>query len=113
VALDVDADLLNPMLAAGQGLAGTLWADIQTFAVPELKKIATQIAGIASDMLLDPPPYTQKAAASLLDMQVHASIGIIVGLTALSELAVQTAVNAILGAIRTTVNDALGFALLP
>jgi hypothetical protein len=111
--LDITSDLLNPMVAAGQGLGGTLWTDMQTFAVPEFNKIAIQIVGIQTDMLQVPPPYTQAAAAALLDMQVRASIGVIVAMTSLTMLAVQEAIQQVMDVIRDVVNTAVKFPLIP
>jgi hypothetical protein len=113
MALDVTTDLLNPMITAGRGLGGTIWTDMQTFALPELNKIAIQIAGIETDMLQVPPPYTQAAAAALLDMQVRASIGVIVAMTSLTLLAVQAAIQQIMAVVQGVVNTALRFPLIP
>jgi hypothetical protein len=92
--LDITSDLLNPMVAAGQGLGGTLWTDMQTFAVPEFNKIAIQIVGIQTDMLQVPPPYTQ-------------------AMTSLTMLAVQEAIQQVMDVIRDVVNTAVKFPLIP
>ncbi len=42
MALDIGS-LTGAMTQAGEGLAGGLWGQIQTSAVPELEKIAAQI----------------------------------------------------------------------
>jgi len=111
MALQVDS-LVSAMTAAGQTLAGTIWSDIQTFAIPELQKIATQIVAIEAAMLAAPPPFTQDGAKALLDMQVRASIGVIVAMTTLTLLAIQAAINEIIAAIKTTVNAAVHFTLI-
>lgn len=109
--LQVD-QLVSAMTSAGEGLAGTVWGDIQTYAIPELQKIAAQVVAIETGMLLNPPQYTPDGAAALLDMQVQASIGVIVAMTTLTLLAVQTAINQILDAIKGMVNTALKFPLI-
>ena len=53
-----------------------------------------------------------EGAKILLEMQVRATIGVIVAMTSLTMLAVQDAINAILGAVRDFVNGAIGFALV-
>ncbi len=45
-------------------------------------------------------------------MQVRASVAVIMGMTAMALLDVQTALNQILAAVKGLVNGALGFALV-
>jgi len=101
-------DLTDQMLAAAKGLGGTIWSEMQSYALPELQKIAIQITAIAEHHA----DYKVAGAKALLDMQVKASIGVIVAMTTLTLLAVQDAINAILDAVRGLVNGAIGFALL-
>lgn len=108
MALDYTA-LVNAMISAGQTLGGTMWHDIETYAVPELKKIAIQIIAIEEHK----DDYTPAGAQALLDMQIKATIGVIVAMTALTLLAVQSAINQILAAVKSTVNTAIGFAIIP
>ena len=107
MALDV-GNLLQSMISAGEGLGADVWNKMQTYAVPELHKIAVQIAAIAEHIA----DYTLDGAKALFDMQVKASIGVIAGMTEMTLLAVQTAINAILSSIRNFVNGAIGFALV-
>jgi hypothetical protein len=107
MALDLDG-LFQQMVGAGRGLAGDVWKQMQTFALPELKKIAVQIVHIGENA----GDYTPEGAKALLQMQVQASLGIIVAMTSLTMLDVQVAVNKILDAVRATVNKALPFPLL-
>ena len=111
MALDLD-QLVNAMTTAGKGLAGTVWTDMQTYAVPELQKIATQIVAIEAGMLVVPPQYTPDGAKALLDMQIQASLGVIVASTTLTLIAAQTAINQILAAVKDVVNGAVRFPLL-
>jgi hypothetical protein len=107
MAVDV-GNLLQSMIGAGEGLGADVWNKMKTYAVPELHKIAVQIAAIAENIT----DYTPDGAKALFDMQVKASIGVIAGMTEMTLLAVQTAINAILNAIRGFVNGAIGFALV-
>jgi hypothetical protein len=107
VTIDVDT-LTNNMIAAGKGLVTGVWQQMETYAIPELKKIAVQIVSIGENIT----QYTPEGAKILLEMQVKAAIGVIVAMTSLTMLAVQNAINAILGAVRDFVNGAIGIALL-
>jgi len=105
--MDTD-DLVSRMTAAGRIAFGDLWQQVSHFALPELRKIAVQIDAIA-DHHAD---YTPAGARALFDMQVKAAIGVIVAMTQLTLLAVQTALNAILDAVRDFVRAAVPFPLL-
>jgi hypothetical protein len=111
MALQVD-QLVTAMTGAAQGLPATVWSNIQTFAVPEFQKIATQIVSIETGMLQIPPAFTQDGAKALLDLQLRASIGIIVAMTTLTLLAVQNAINQVVAALKGVVNTAIGFTLV-
>ncbi len=100
--------LLQTMTSTGEGLGSDLWTKMQTFALPELKKIAIQIEAIVEHIT----DYTPAGAKALFDMQVRASVGVIVAMTELTLLAVQDAINSILAAIKSTVNGALNFPLI-
>lgn len=107
MSLDVQA-LTQTMVSAGQGLTSGVWSKMQTYAAPELKKIALQIVAIAENR----DDYTPEGAKALLRMQVNATVAVFVAMTTLTMLEVQEALNAILSAIRDQVNGAIGFALL-
>ena len=111
MALDTTT-LVTAMTAAGQTLGKSLWKDMQTYMLPELNKIAIQILAIEEAMLKKPAAFTQDGARALLNMQVTASIGVVVAMTTLTMLAVQTALNTILAAVKTMVNTAIGFVLI-
>ncbi len=106
-ALNVEA-LVNAMKTAGQNLGSELVGQLHTYAIPELRKIAVQIVAIGDHMA----DYTLAGAKALMNMQVNASIAVIVAMTTLTLLAVQTQIQGILNAVRDMVNTALGVALL-
>jgi hypothetical protein len=95
MALDTTA-LVDAMVSAGENLGADLWNSIETFAVPELQKIAIQIVAIEQNR----NAFTPDGAKALLDLQVRATVGVIVAMTALTLLAVQKAINEILEAIK-------------
>ena len=107
MALDTQT-LVNAMVSAGQGLGSALLSQASSYALPEFTKIATQIVAIE----IHSADYTQDGARALLDMQVRASVGVIVAMTSLVLLDVQAALNAILQAVKGVVNQAVGFALI-
>lgn len=102
------SDLTGHMIAAGRTLTGSIWSQMESFAIPELKKIAIQIEAIAQNHA----HYTPAGARALLDLQVKATVGVIVAMTSLTLLAVQDAINAILDAVKGMVNGAIGLPLL-
>jgi hypothetical protein len=103
------AGLVDAMVFAGQQLGSDILQDAQSFLVPELRKIAVQIAAIAEHAA----DYTPDGARALLDMQVRASAGIIVAMTAMTIAAVQDAINTIMEAVSGLVNEVVGFVLIP
>ena len=105
--LDVGS-LFQTMVSAGEGLGSDVWGKMRTYAIPELHKIAIQIVAIAENI----EDYTPAGAKALFDMQVKASLGVLAGMTELTLLAVQNAINRILDAIRSAVNGALPFPLI-
>jgi len=107
MALDATA-LVDGMVSAGENLGSDIWNSIQTFAVPELQKIATQIVAIEQNI----NAFTPEGAKALLDMQLRASVAVIVAMTTLTLLAVQKAINEILAAIKGVVNQAVKFGLI-
>ena len=107
MALDV-ASLLPTLIKAGENLGGSLWNQMQTFALPELQKIAIQIVAIEQNL----DQFTPEGAKALLNLQVTATVGVIVAMTTLTLLDVQAAINAILQAVKAIVNQAIGFALI-
>jgi hypothetical protein len=107
MSLDVDT-LVSTMRNAGQNLAGGVWSQMKTYALPELHKIALQIVAIGEHL----PDYTPEGAKALMRMQINASVAVIVAMTSLTLLAAQTAINQILGAVNDLVTAAIGFPLL-
>ena len=105
--LDATA-LVDAMVSTGENLGSDIWNLIQTFAVPELQKIATQIVAIEQNI----NAFTPEGAKALMDMQLRASVGVIVAMTTLTLLAVQKAINEILAAIKGVVNQAVKFGLI-
>jgi len=63
-------------------------------------------------LMAKPPYYTKEGADILFRMQVRATQSILTATTALSMIAVEKAINAILAAVKVAVNQAVKFALV-
>ncbi len=107
MAVDVEA-LGDSMISAGRTLVGNVWAHMETYAIPELKKIAVQIAALA-DLSTG---WTPESRVLLFKMQVRSAVSVIVAMTSLVMLEVQNAINAILQAVKDVVNTAVGIPLI-
>ncbi len=104
--LDIDG-LVGRMIGIGRDSFSDTWAQVEEFAVPELKKIAIEIAAIADRHDLD-----LESARLLLKLQVQASAGVIVAMTELVMLSVEQLINGILDALRDFINGVVGVDLL-
>jgi hypothetical protein len=109
VALDVQA-LATQMLAVALPLLKKDAEDAESFAKVEFTKIAQTIASIGEQVAAK--QINQQQAALLLNMQKLASQNVLLALEGLGLLAVEAAINAALGVIKTAVNTAIGFALI-
>ena len=107
--LDVPA-LLQAMLQAAQGALTTKWPIARDFAAKEFPKLlleAEHIGRMREDNII-----TEEQAFLLMGMQRNASRSVLLTIEGLGLVAAQAAIDAALGAVRTAVNTALGFALL-
>lgn len=109
MALNV-GQLASQMLAAALPVLRNAATDARSFAQTEFTKIAQTIVSIESQSAAG--EINQQQASLLLDMQKNASRTVLLSLEGLGILAVEQAINAALGVIKTAVNTALGFALL-
>ena len=116
MALDLER-LCKAMIAAGSGAFANSWNQVKAYTMPELKKIAATFVDIEHGLTANPPYYTPDSVRILLQMQLTASQAVIIATTALTLIEVQRAFNAIMAAIKDTVNGAvsgaLGFDLIP
>jgi hypothetical protein len=109
MALDVQT-LASQMLSVALPLLKKDAQDAESFAKVEFTKIAQTIAAIGEQLLAN--QINQQQAVLLLNMQKLASQNVLLTLQGLSLLAVEAAINAALGLIKTAVNTAIGFALI-
>ena len=109
MALDIGS-LASQMLAAALPILKKDAQDAESFAKTEFTKIAQTVASIAEQLAAG--QINQQQAGLLLDMQKSASRNVLLCLQGLSLLAVEAAINAALGVIKTAVNTVVGFALV-
>jgi hypothetical protein len=107
--LDV-AQLGSEMLAAALPSLGRAGEGAGAFAKVEFTKIAQTIAAIGED--LEAHRINAQQAGLLLDMQKLASRNVLLTIEGLGLLAVEAALNAALGVVKTAVNTALGVAVI-
>jgi hypothetical protein len=108
-AIDTKA-LAGQMVQAGSVAFGAEWAKVRGLASSEFAVLARRIKEIAKDLAGN--LYDLDHAKILLAAQRNTAVQLLVGLTTLTLLAVEAAINAVLGVIRDTVNTALGGLLL-
>jgi hypothetical protein len=111
MALDADA-LLSTMSHAAVDAFGQVWKDVKNYTLPELRKLAGTFVDIELGLAAQPPYYTRESADILFRMQVRATQSILTATTALTMMAVEKALNQILGAVRVAINQAVKFALV-
>ena len=109
MALDVGT-LASQMLAAALPVLKKGAQDAESFAKTEFTKIAQTIVSIGEQLAAG--QINKQQAGLLLDMQTSASRNVFLALEGLALLAVEEAINAALGVVKTAVNTALGFALI-
>jgi len=109
MALDVGT-LASQMLAAALPVLKEGAQDAESFAKTEFTKIAQTIVSIGEQLAAG--QINKQQAGLLLDMQTSASRNVFLTLEGLALLAVEEAINAALGVVKTAVNTALGFALI-
>jgi hypothetical protein len=109
MALDVGA-LAKAMLGAAKGKLKKQWPVIKEYAAAEAKKTAETLALIERLRLTG--EISPKEAKLLLGMQQNSAKAVLMTVEGLGLLAAESAINAAIGAVRTTVNKAVGFALI-
>jgi hypothetical protein len=109
MALDVEG-LATQMLGAALPILKKNAQNARSFARVEFAKIAQTIVSIADQLATG--EINQQQAVLLLSMQTSASRNVLLTLQGLALLAVEEAINAALGVVKTVVNTAVGFSLI-
>ena len=109
MAFDIGA-LVPPMLAAARGELEDVWTEAKDFAETEFRKTAETIALI--ERLHLEGTISEERAKLHLQFQKNSAQTVLLTIEGLGIIAAERAINAALGAVRDTVNTALGFGLL-
>lgn len=109
MALNV-SELGKAMLTAAKGKLSDHWPDVREYAKSEAKKTAETLAMI--ERLTLSGEINAQQGKALLQMQRNSTLSVLLTIEGLGLLAVESAINAALAAVRDTVNTAVGFALL-
>jgi hypothetical protein len=103
MSLDVE-DMLKTMLGAGKQAFGDGWDAVKNYAPLEFKKIALQVAELAANVALfnadNKQGYSAETGQLLLRMQRNATESVLVAMSALTLLAVQSALDSVLRVLK-------------
>ena len=108
--IDVRQLAADMLAAASSKLSKKQWTAAKDYAESEFKKIAEAIAFIEAQKLAG--AMTADHAKLHLQIQRNAARTVLLTLEGLGILAAEEAINAALLAVKTTVNKAIGFALI-
>ncbi len=109
MALDV-SKLAQDMLNAAKAPLAKAWSEAEGYAKMEFTKISQNLTAI--EQMWFAKTITQEKARLQLDIQKNASRAVLLAIEGLGIIAVEQAINAALGAVKDTVNKALGWTLL-
>lgn len=98
------------IIEAMRGSFDEQWPGIKEYATGEARKLAETFAQIQA--MRRTHDITEGEAAVLLEMQKNSARAVMLAVKGMGTIAVQTAINAALDAVRGIVNPALGFALV-
>lgn len=104
------SQLAKAMLGAAKGKLEQHWPEVREYAKAEARKTAETLALI--ERLVLAGEINAQQAKALLQMQRNSALAVLLTIEGLGLLAVESAINAALGAVKQTVNTAVGFALL-
>ena len=103
-------DLASSMTEAATASLGSDWPKVRDFAKPELARLARSLLDIGR--LAAEQKISLEEAHSLVEIHKNTTRMVMLTVQGLGILAVERAINAALGAVRDTINTALGVALL-
>lgn len=109
MALDTTA-LINDMLGAAKNNLGKFWKDAKPFAEGETLNMANKLLLI--EKLKLEGKITKEEAQLHIEIQKGAFRTVLMSIKGLGLIAVESTINAALGAVAKTVNKAIGWGLL-
>src|SRR4051794_11781147 len=97
-------DVFKALLAEAPKAFGTAWKDAKAFLPTELRKIAVELVSIADNVAKfeadDSQGYPIATGKALLEMQKRATENVLIAVTALTIIALQDTLNAVLKAAK-------------
>jgi hypothetical protein len=109
MALNLD-DIFEKMLSAAKSSLADSWTDIKDLATTSLRALAQNLADI-TESVINKSTSPEKAKL-LIDMQQATFKTVLLAEAGLGLLAAESALNAVINAIKGIVNTAIGFAIL-
>lgn len=103
-------DLVGAIVSAVKPVLNKYWGEVRDYAEAEAEKMAKTLATITA--LRTANKIDDQQAQALLEMQKHSMQAVLLAVEGIGLIAAQNAVNAALGAVKDTVNRAIGFVLL-
>lgn len=109
MSLDV-SQIRKDMIAAARGVFDQKWPEVKEYAEYELKDLARVLGRISSRHAQG--KITEERAKSLIRAQIKSMEIVLLAVEGMGILMVEAAINAVIEAVRTTVNRSIGFPLL-
>lgn len=104
------ADLTKAIVAAMKGVLANNWPKLRDYSTGEAKKLAASLVQIETLKATD--QISEAECSVLLEMQKNSTRAVLLAVKGMGLLTVEEALNAALAAVQTTVNAAIGFALI-
>lgn len=104
------SSLLKEMLKAAEAVAGDKWPKLRSYAEMESKKLLETAAEVAK--MRATGQINDEQARLLMGMQADTARAVLLTTEIMGLAAAEQAINAAMGAVRDTVNKAVGFILL-
>ncbi|MGK6357024.1 hypothetical protein ACMGDH_17565 [Sphingomonas sp. DT-207] len=103
-------DIVKAIVGAMRGTFAEQWPQVRDFAEGEAQKLGVSLAQITRLTLSG--QISEGEASVMLEMQKNAARTVLLAIRGMGIIAVESAINSALAAVRDIVNRAIGFALL-
>lgn len=105
-------NILEQMLEAAASSFGRDWSKVGDLAKVEFKVILKRIEEIGKSVLDPNSTISLRMAKHLIKAQIQLVVQVFVGLTVMTVVAVQKAINSALKVVKSTINAGIGIVLL-
>lgn len=104
--------VLEAVTAAGKQVFADNWGTISTYAETEFKKMSQQMVDIAANVAKHEADasqgYTAEVGKMLMDMQRLSTVNVLIAMSAMTLVAAQQALNAMLEIVKNTLGGVIG-----